>query len=206
MNRRLRALLAVCSMFFALGGCVGTGRQKMPAAIYDFGAPAQDVGDAPARTPARRLALDVAAAAWLDSPGIDYRLAYADPLERSRYADSRWAAPPALLLAAQLRRKIGFAAVDVAAECLLRVELQEFSQVFTAPRTSHGVAQGQVSLIDGKRRLIASRAFGIVRPARQPDAAGGVQALVEAGDELGRQLDVWLLRLEQEGGLKSCGT
>jgi cholesterol transport system auxiliary component len=206
-DRPRRAMLVVCSAVLALGGCAGMARNRMPAAIYDFGAPAQSAEDVlPARAPARRLALEVAAAPWLDSPGIDYRLAYADPLERSQYADSRWAAPPALLLAAQLRRKIGFAAVDVAAECLLRVELQEFSQVFTAPRTSHGVAQGQVSLIDGKRRLIASRAFGIERPARQADAAGGVQALVEAGDELGRQLDAWLGRLDREGGLKSCAS
>jgi cholesterol transport system auxiliary component len=198
-----RAMLAACSVFLALGGCAGTARNKMPAAVYDFGPPVQSAEEAPDR-PARRLALDVSAAPWLDGPGIDYRLAYADPFERSQYADSRWAAPPASLLAAQLRRRIGFVAVDVAADCVLRVELQEFSQVFTEPRISHGVAQGQASLIDGKRRLIASRAFGIQRPARAPDAAGGVQALVEAGDELGRQLDAWLIQLDRENGLKSC--
>ncbi|MDR2450918.1 MAG: hypothetical protein LBE85_03925, partial [Candidatus Accumulibacter sp.] len=120
-------MLATCSAVLALSGCAEMGRNKMPAAIYDFGAPARSAEDTPARAPARRLALEVVAAPWLDSPGIDYRLVYADPLERSQYADSRWAAPPALLLAAQLRRKIGFAAVEVAAECLLRVELQEFS-------------------------------------------------------------------------------
>ncbi|MDR1889673.1 MAG: hypothetical protein LBQ81_09900, partial [Zoogloeaceae bacterium] len=61
-----------------------------------------------------------------------------------------------------------------------------------APRISQGVLQGQASLIDGKRRLIASHAIGIERPAPAPDAAGGVQALVEASEELGRQLAGWL--------------
>jgi cholesterol transport system auxiliary component len=191
-----------------LGGCAGMmARDKMPPAVYDFGQPVPaDVKNAKADKLAGRLALDVRAAPWLDGPAIDYRLAYADPLERSQYADSRWAASPALLLAAQLRRQIGFAAVDsVASDCVLRVELQEFSQVFTAPLSSQGVLQGQVSLIDGKRRLIAGRAIGIERPAPSPNATGGVQALVEASDELGRQLADWLNRLGREGGLKVCG-
>ena len=88
--------------------------------------------------------------------------------------------------------------------CRLRIELQEFSQVFATPLASHGVLQGQVSLIDGKRRLIAGQALNIERPAPTPDAAGGVQALVQTGQELGRQLAAWLDRLEREGGLKTC--
>jgi cholesterol transport system auxiliary component len=201
------AAFSVFSVLF-LGGCTGMmARNKMPAAVYDFGQPVPaDVKNAEADKLAGRLTLDVRAAPWLSGPEIDYRLAYADPLERSQYADSRWAAPPALLLAALLRRQIGFAAVDsVASDCVLRVELQEFSQVFTAPLVSRGVLQGQISLIDGKRRLIAGRAIGVERPAPSPDATGGVQALVEASDELGRQLADWLNRLGREGGLKACG-
>jgi cholesterol transport system auxiliary component len=201
------AFVAVFSAFL-LGGCEGImPRHKMPAAVYDFGQPVPADGkNVEADRLAGRLALDVRASPWLDGPAIDYRLAYADPLERSQYADSRWAASPALLLSAQLRRQIGFAAVDsVAADCLLRVELQEFSQVFTAPLSSQGVLQGQISLIDGKRRLIAGRAIGIERPAPSPDATGGVQALVDASEELGRQLADWLNRLGREGGLKVCG-
>ena len=107
--------------------------------------------------------------------------------------------------AVRLVRRIGFAAVDsVAADCVLRVELQEFSQVFSTPLASQGVLQGQVSLIDGKRRLIAGQALNIERPAPTPDAAGGVQALVAAGEELGKQLADGLGRLDRDGGLKTC--
>lgn len=204
-NRPLAAALAACALL-ALGGCAGTASNRMTSAVYDFGQPARS-GAENAGTDglSGRLALDVRGAPWLDGTGIDYRLAYGDPLRRSQYADSRWAAPPALLLAQQLRRRIGFAAVDsVAADCVLRVELQEFSQVFSTPLASQGVLQGQVSLIDGKRRLIAGQALNIERPAPTPDAAGGVQALVAAGEELGKQLADWLNRLDRDGGLKTC--
>jgi cholesterol transport system auxiliary component len=200
----LSAALLAC----ALAGCAGGARNETAAAVYDFGQPAgtkTEAAELRADALAGRLALEVSAAAWLDGQGIDYRLAYGDPLRRGQYADSRWAAPPAQLLAQQLRRRFGFAAADgVAAACVLRVELQEFSHVFTLPSTSQGVLQGQISLIDGKRRLIAGRAVGIERPAREPDAAGGVQALVEASGELGRQIAGWLDRLEREGRLKGC--
>ncbi|MDR0439837.1 MAG: PqiC family protein [Candidatus Accumulibacter sp.] len=190
----------------ALAGCAGVARDETPAAVYDFGQTAgAESAEFRADALAGRLALEVGAAPWLDGRGIDYRLAYGDPLRRGQYADSRWAAPPAQLLAQQLRRQIGFAAADsVAAACVLRVELQEFSHVFTLPSTSQGVLQGQISLIDAKRRLIAGRAVGIERPARESDAAGGVQALVETSAELGRQIAGWLDRLEQEGRLKGC--
>jgi cholesterol transport system auxiliary component len=204
----LYSLLSATLLALLLHGCAGVARNETPAAVYDFGQPAGAEAESAgfyADALAERLALEVGAAPWLDGQGIDYRLAYGDPLRRGQYADSRWAAPPAQLLAQQLRRQIGFAAAgSVAAACVLRVELQEFSHVFTLPSTSQGVLYGQISLIDGKRRLIAGRAVGIERPAREPDAAGGVQALVEASGELGRQIAGWLDRLEQEGRLKSC--
>jgi cholesterol transport system auxiliary component len=197
----LAALLAV-----SLAGCAGMARKETSVAVYDFGQIAEvESAELRADALAGRLALETSAAPWLDGAGIDYRLAYGDPLRRGQYADSRWAAPPALLLAQQLRRQIGFAAADsVAAACVLRVELQEFSHVFTLPSTSQGVLQGQISLIDAKRRLIAGRAVGIERPARAPDAASGVQALVEASGELGRRIAGWLDQIEREGRLKSC--
>jgi cholesterol transport system auxiliary component len=190
--------------FFAclLGGCAGVGRDEMPAAVYDFGPPAVSGEDVDAGRRTEHLALEVRAVPWLDGLGIDYRLVYGDPLRRNQYVDSRWAAPPARLLAQQLRRRLGFVAAEgFAGDCVLRVELQEFSHVFTAPRVSHGVLQGQVSLIDGKHRLIARRTVDIERPARSADAAGGARALAEAGEELGRQLAGWL---EREGGLEVC--
>ncbi|MDR0379605.1 MAG: ABC-type transport auxiliary lipoprotein family protein [Candidatus Accumulibacter sp.] len=201
--------LALLLFVFLAGGCTGVARDGTPVAVYDFGqtvSSAEDAGTVGTDGWIGRLALDVRAAPWLDTPGIGYRLAYGDPRRRGQYSGSRWAASPARLLAQQLRRRIGFASADgVAVDCVLRVELQEFSQVFTAPQVSHGVAQGQASLIDGRRRLLASRAFDVERLAHRSDAAGGVQALVEASEELGRQLATWLDRLEREDSSKIAG-
>jgi hypothetical protein len=46
---------------------------------------------------------DVSAPAWLDSPSITYRLAYLDAARPQAYADSRWVASPAELIAVRLR-------------------------------------------------------------------------------------------------------
>jgi cholesterol transport system auxiliary component len=195
----------VLPFLLLLAGCAGSLNVATPADVYDFGQMAENDIETAAPEMSRRLSLDVRAAPWLDEPGIDYRLAYGDPLRRSQYTGSRWAAPPALLLTQQLRRQLGIAIVDsVAADCVLRVELQEFSQVFAAPLASSGVLRGQVSLIDGKRRLIAARDAGIECPADTPNAAGGARALVEAGRQLGRQIADWLRQLEREGGLENC--
>lgn len=198
----------VCLMFvLLLGGCTGTVRNGAPANVYDFGQPDRAGVEEAAAKLSGRMALEVRSAPWLSGPDIDYRLAYGDPLKRLQYADSRWAAPPASLLAQQLRRQLGFAAVNsgVAADCVLRVELQEFLHVFSAPNASRGLLQSQVSLIDGKRRQIASRAISIESPAPTADAAGGVKALVQTSSELGQQLAAWLDRLEKANDLKTCG-
>ena len=192
-----------------LSGCTVNKPNDKAIAIYDFGS-AKETQATPAaqdanRAQTSRLALEVRAVSWLDNPGIDYRLSYSAPLQRGQYLDSRWAAPPAQLLAQQLRRHTGLVAVDrTAADCLLRVELREFSQVFTSPQTSHGVLSGQADLIDGQRRLIVSRPIDIEQPALSPDAAGGVQALVAAGSELGGLLIAWLDQLDRQGVLKAC--
>ena len=210
--RRASVFLSVAMIgVLTLGGCSVNKPSDKAIAIYDFGSDRaggkQAMSAAPnaGRRLTDRMALEVRAVTWLDNPGIDYRLTYSTPLRRSQYADSRWAAPPAQLLAQQLRRSTGLVAVDrMAADCLLRIELREFSQVFTSPQTSHGVLSGQAELIDGQRRLIVSRPIDVEHPAPAPDAAGGVQALVATGSELGGQLIAWLDQLERQGALKAC--
>lgn len=186
-----------------LAACAGTGRNNAPPVVYDFGMPAASVAESGVWT---RLALDVKTPSWFDGRAIAYRLAYDDPLKLREYAESRWAGPPAMLLGERLRQQLGFfgANSNTALDCLIRVDLSEFSQVFEAPQLSRGVLHGRVSLVDAKRRLIAERAVAIERPASTPDARGGVAALAAAGDELGRQLAEWLKRLDREQALTAC--
>jgi len=186
-----------------LAACAGSVHQGPPATVYDFGLPAARlVVDGQGS----RVALDVKAPSWFDSSDIEYRLAYDDPLKLREYAGSRWAGAPALLLGQRLRQQLGVpgGSSNVAVDCLLRVDLQEFSQVFDSPQHSRGVLQGSVALLGAKRQMLAERLLTIEQPAATPDARGGVMALVVASDEAGKELVAWLDRLEQSGELKSC--
>ena len=186
-----------------LCACVGGVRNAPTTVAYDFGLPA-------ARLVAdgtwSRLALEVKSPPWFDSLYIDYRLAYDDPLKQREYSGSRWAGTPSVLLAQRLGQQLGVqgASANTAADCLLRVELQTFSQVFDSPRASRGVLQASVSVIDRKRQLVAERQVTIEKPAATADAHGGVSALVAASAEFGQQLESWLAAQDKSGALKSC--
>jgi cholesterol transport system auxiliary component len=198
MNRCFVLLAALL-----LSACVGGAGNSVPSVTYDFGLPVARLavgGTWPG------LSLEVRSPSWVDSTNVDYRLAYADPLTRRQYVGSRWAGAPAQLIAQRLRQQLGVvsATANSATDCLIRVELQEFSQVFDSPQSSRGVLTASVSLIDGKRRVVAERLAVIDKPALGADASGGVQALVAASTEFGRLLSDWLLELEKNGGLKSC--
>ena len=187
-----------------LAACAGGARNEAAIAVYDFGLAAPSAV-AEAGWPA--MAVEVAAPPWLDALPVDYRLSYDDPLKRREYAASRWAGAPAMLLAQRLRQQLGAASATghAAVGCLLRVELQEFAQVFDAPERSRSVVQGHVSLVDGERRTVAGRPFAVAQPAATPDAQGGVRALVAASEDLGREIAVWLEGLDQEKLPKGCG-
>ena len=195
-----------CLVLFAallLSACVGGAGNSVPSVTYDFGLPVARLAVGGAWP---GLSLEVRSPPWFDSTNVDYRLAYADPLTRRQYVGSRWAGAPAQLIAQRLRQQLGVvsATANSATDCLIRVELQEFSQVFDSPQSSRGVLTASVSLIDGKRRVVAERLAVIEKPAVSADASGGVQALVAASTEFGRLLSDWLLELEKNGGLKSC--
>ena len=189
-----------------LGGCAGISRDVAPLSVYDFGQAERLAGQSGVAKTAGRLAVEVRAAPWLDTSAIDYRMDYDDALKRHQYASSRWVGTPATLLGQQLRQQLGVVSVNggVATDCLLRVELQEFSHVFVSPKTSNGLLQAQVSLIDAKRRQIAALPVSIESPAATADAQGGVKALVLSGRELGMQLGAWLNRLDNANELKAC--
>jgi cholesterol transport system auxiliary component len=80
----------------------------------------------------------------------------------------------------------------VPAQYLLRVGLEEFSQVFDTPQSSHALVRLRASLVDQiKQRHLAQRAFDVTRPAG-PNAEGGAQALAGAVDHALKQLLEWL--------------
>jgi len=199
MNRFLIWLVAGL-----LAGCVGGTRNLSPAEVYDFGVPVEPLAEE-GRWPG--VLLDIRAPHWFDARDIEYRLLYENPLKLRNYARSHWAAAPALLLSQRLRQQLGLPGVggQIAAGCMLRFELQEFSQAFDTPQRSRGILQGQAGILDGRRQLVvAERWLLIEQSAPTADAQGGVIALVAASEELGREFAAWLNDLEKRGRLKGC--
>jgi cholesterol transport system auxiliary component len=182
------AVLAACAIAPARDGM----------ANYDFGLARPDKEAGP-RLQHDLVLAAVNAPAWMDNSGIYYRLAYQDATRPQAYALSRWVMPPAMLLGQRLRASIAraskagvFAPADgVRADYTLRLELEEFSQVFDQADQSRAVVRLRASLIRN-RALVAQQSFGIERAAATPDAEGGVRALIAASDEAGNGLIDWL--------------
>ena len=199
-SRRL-ILLAFATLATAatLAGCsVGRGGAAAPGlARYDFGALPDSTASASVHLPTPIRVVAVSAPSALSSDAFQYRLRYADDRQAHAYADSRWTEPPPQLFSTRLRDQIarqghvldssdGGPAVPV-----LKVELDEFAQVFDQPGTSQGVVRLRATLLHGNA-LIAQQSFTVSSPAATADAAGGAQALSVASDTAISQILMWL--------------
>ena len=180
-----------------LGACSLAPKAVQPA-LYDFG-----IAPPPAtavKLDSRIALAEVSANAWLQTPAIVYRLAYDDAARLRPYALSRWAAPPAELVAQRLRFALAQAARNgfsmasdgLPTDQLLRVHLEAFEQVVDTPQASRGVARVLARLTSAERRARAQRLFQSEQPCGSVDAAGSVHALIAATDALIAQILPWV--------------
>ncbi|MDQ3059054.1 MAG: ABC-type transport auxiliary lipoprotein family protein [Pseudomonadota bacterium] len=196
-----------------LGGCALPDKPKR-SAMYDFGPGALSASApaAPLRGGAALAPLAIADIATsggaLDNQAVLYRLGYTDAQQLRPYSQARWSMPPALLLRQRLRERLGQdRAVFNAREGvalnrsqhvslpLLRLELEEFSQLFSTPADSVGLVRLHATLLEitpAGERLVAQRSVVVQRPAPSADAPGGVQALTAASDAAIDEIDQWL--------------
>lgn len=198
--RRL-SMIVLCLF---LASCYGTGKHGGDAAlaVYDFGQP---VGESSLSDWRGKLAVEVRAPLWIDSPNMSYRLAYSEPKRLREYTQSRWAGPPAQLVQQRLVRQLGLLpAGQGGARCVLRIDIDEFSQVFATPVASHGVIHARVQLLDRSRISLAVRELNIEKPAPSEDARGGVAALTVAVDQLVADLLTWGQQMSGSGKAASC--
>ncbi|CAN0623782.1 cholesterol transport system auxiliary component [Burkholderia multivorans] len=194
LGRALRpAAAALAALTLALAaGCAGSSA-ALSNFRYDLG-PAASVATA-GTGPALKV-LDVGVPDALDSDKFVYRLAYADAQRTAVYRDSRWSAPPAQLLTQRLRGALSsrgavLEGTDGVRAPTLKVELDEFEQVFDGQAESHGAVTARATLMqDGK--VLGQRTFIARAPSSTPDAAGGARALAMASDALIAQIAAWV--------------
>ena len=203
MRRRACMLLLAA----ALAGCKALPSKPQRQTMYDFGPAAPYEGTVSAQRPALLLP-DVEVSGILETPALLYRLGYENPHELLPYAYARWSAPPGQLVRQRLRDVLGRdrPVLDTAGGSaltrrgsapppVLRVELEEFSQLFDAPGQSKGVVRMRCTLLEntaGGERLVAQRSFDVERPAPTGDAAGGVRALTAATEAAAQEIAAWL--------------
>lgn len=198
MRRGLLILLALL-----LSGCFTSGKRgsEKGLALYDLGL----VGAPLVAARHLPLGIEVRAPLWIDSLGINYRLAYAEPARLREYAQSRWAGPPAQLVQQRLIRQLALTpAGQGRAKCVLRIEIGEFGQHFATPGSSTGILQGRAYWLGSNRQPLAERDLLIERAAPSPDARGGVAALQAAVEQLAADLLAWEKQEAASGRIALC--
>lgn len=187
-----------------LAGCTILPPPKATHAIYDFGVQ-QSQSTSEAFNPSNKIrslqVTEMSAPAWLNNTAIHYRLAYHNPAQFHTYANSRWAAAPAVLLTQQIRNRIVANTRDqvindniiARAEYVLHIELIEFSQVFDTTDTSDVTVSLRASLIDrNSRKLLAQKSFNTTIKTPTANATGAVNALISTSNQSIDELIEWL--------------
>ena len=206
-----RGLFGLFLAVLLLAGCSALPDKPVRAILYDFGPGHLTMQPITQPVSLAALALDDISTSGgaLDDQAVLYRLAYLDAQQLRPYSQARWATPPAQLVRQRFREQLGQQrsiveargglalnrSQNAALPLLLRLDLEEFSQVFSKPDTSVGLIRLRATLIEQSgsgERLLAQRSVVVQRPAPTADAQGGVRALTEATDAAIVQIDEWL--------------
>ncbi|WP_210542537.1 ABC-type transport auxiliary lipoprotein family protein [Rhodoferax sp. PAMC 29310] len=187
----------------ALSGCANSIQPVRPA-VYDFG-PGLVTGTAAssAATRAPLIMGTVESTPALESLALHYRLSYANGQQLKPYAHARWSMAPAQLIRQRLSEQLSqtrailnpgeSGLAGTAAPATLRIDLEEFSQLFEAPAQSVGLIRLRATLIQPSQTpRVIQHSVVVRRPAPSADAKGGVQALTAATDAAVLEIDNWL--------------
>jgi cholesterol transport system auxiliary component len=187
-------------VLLTLAGCGSLVTRQPPPVLHDLGS-ARDRLDV--SLPVRDI--EVRAPSWLEGSAMHYRLAYESLTRRNVYAYSRWAAAPSEILRVALRRMLETDAAGDGRTCRLHIEIDEFIHDYEGPDRARALLTGRALLMDSRgQRVLARLPFAISEAATNPDAAGGVAAMVRGVDVLGRRLAVWLDSEALRGAQNGC--
>lgn len=209
---RVCRLAGLMTLLLGLGACSVMPDRPVRPTQYDFG-PGAMTAPAPQQTQGQGQAVLVVAdlepsSVWDSSSMVLYRLGYTGDQQLRPYAQARWTLPPAHLVRLRLRDHLslqravmspteGAALQRSHGQSLrvLRLELEEFSQVFDQPQQSSALVRLRATLLDSRpagETLLAQRVFVARQPAPSPDAPGGVLALTQATEQLAQDLAQWV--------------
>ncbi|MEK6736533.1 MAG: ABC-type transport auxiliary lipoprotein family protein [Pseudomonadota bacterium] len=187
-----------------LSGCTVLPSPKTNSTIYDFGVQQSQQTLKTFSPPDKIKSLqvtEISSPAWLNNTAIHYRLAYHNPAQFHAYANSRWAAAPAILLTQQVRNRIVANThnqvindnITARAEYVLYIELIEFSQVFDTTDASYVTVSLRTSLVErNSRKLLAQKSFHTTIDTPTANATGAVSALISASNQSIDELIEWL--------------
>ena len=211
--KRAGAAFGLITVLLATG-CSILPQPPARADVYDLGPGLMQPVGADRRAPLPPIALAEVGTVGMPegSSALLYRLAYANAQQLRPYTQARWSQPPAALLQQALRDRLGERRAVLSGDdgmalqlpqgrlpAVLRVELEEFSQVFSARDASSALVRARAVLADATaagETLLAQRVFIAQRPAATPDAAGGAKALAEAAAQVAGEVADWV---EQSG-------
>lgn len=203
--RRVATAMPGALFAMTLAGCINLdvgGKTARPSPSYfDLAGSMPADSAAESQTPAISLrTVDVVAPTWLDTPAMQYRLAYADPARRASFAESRWVAPPPELLEQSLRRRLASGGTQPGqGACRLQIDLDEFVQNFESAQSSIGVIELRAALLASRSDVpLARKTFRASRPAQSADARGGVAALSAATSDVSTAVRDWVYGLSAD--------
>jgi cholesterol transport system auxiliary component len=185
-----------------LTACGSTSQRGARDTRYDFGPVMTETkANALPATLAPLAIPDVTGPTLLDSQQMLYRLNYADALQSRAYTQSEWSSTPLQLLTQRIKSRFGQAGARVltvvdasAGALLLRVEVDEFSHVFTSPVQNQGRVVLRASLFDG-HKLIDQKTFARTTESPTADAGGGARALAASTDAITEDMMAWIAAL-----------
>ena len=165
-----------------LAACAAPGGTDAPVRVYDLGL------TEPAAKPIGARIGQVRATMPLDGTDMHYRLAYHDAAELLSFSQSRWSATPAELVR---KRFVRFVEPAVGTRCILDIEVNEFSQVFSARDKSDTLLELRLVLADATER-IAEHTVRVSLPGAGANAATGVVIMARATDEAIKRSAEWV--------------
>ncbi len=191
-----------------LAACSAVPQKPLTVTRYDLGTlPPPEAASKAQPTP---LVLAVVKGSGIadSGAGMTYRLAYANAYELRAYAQARWSQPATQLIQLRMRDALSqqrpvMLDDDGAVQSLqsqslpamLRLDVEEFNQVFDSATASNGVLRLRATLTEMTprgERWLAQKVFSSQQAAATADASGGAAAMAAASNDVARQLDVWL--------------